>query len=499
MEKKLKPNEADITNFLSRGCITNQLGKEYAITKEGPNLTTRRVVFLVIAAAAPMAAMVGNVPLALLYGNGGGLPAAFLLATLVLICFSVGYAAMSRKVINTGAFYTYIARSLTKPVGVGSAYVALAAYTAQACGLAGAFGYFMQQLVLAAVAIDIPWYVFTAIGILLVAILGYRSVEMSAKVVGFFMIAEFAILFVFEGLVLNKKHFESFPLASFSHSQISSGPIGIAMLFAFTSFIGFESAALYGEETKDPEKSIPRATYLAVSSVGIFYILSTWIIIGSVGIDNVRTLSKKDGGLFVLNLVQQYGGEILFDVTAVLLCTSVLAGYSAIHNAASRYLFALGRESIMPKRFGQHHKHYFSPHIASVAITVVAVVTAVGFAISGVDPYTVYAASLIAVGTLGIVALQAMASLSVVAFFWRRPDRQLWQGVIAPIIGFVGLVTAFFLAAMHYNTLTGTDSKTVNLVPFLLLIIAIGGILYGHRLRTTKPDVYAELASSKLR
>ncbi len=446
-----------------------------------------------------MAAMVGNVPLALVYGNGGGLPAAFLMATLVLLCFSVGYAAMSRKVINTGAFYTYIARSLTKPVGVGSAYVALAAYTAQACGLAGAFGYFMQQLVLSAANVDVPWYVFTAIGILLVAILGYRSVEMSAKVVVFFMMAEFAILFVFEGLVLNKKHFAAFPSASFSHSQITSGPIGIAMLFAFTSFIGFESAALYGEETKDPERSIPRATYIAVSSVGIFYILSTWIIIGSVGIDGVRAASKKDGGVFVLNLVQRYGGTILYDLTAVLLCTSVLAGYSAIHNAASRYLFALGRESIMPQRFGQHHKHHFSPHIASLAITGVAVISAVGFAISGADPYTVYAASLIAMGTLGIVALQAMASLSVVAFFWKRPDRKLWQGVIAPTIGFIGLVIAFFLAAMHYNTLTGSSNKIVNLVPFTLLFIAVGGMIYGHRLKTSRPDVYADLASSKLR
>lgn len=446
-----------------------------------------------------MAAMVGNVPLALVYGNGAGLPAAFLLATLVLLCFSVGYAAMSRKVINTGAFYTYIARSLTKPIGVGSAYVALAAYTAQACGLVGAFGYFMQQLVLSAVSVNIPWYVFTAIGILLVAILGYRSVEMSAKVVGFFMMAEFAILFIFEGLVLHKKHFAAFPAASFTHAQITSGPIGIAMLFAFTSFIGFESAALYGEETKDPERSIPRATYIAVSSVGIFYILSTWIIIGSVGADNVRALSKKDGGLFVLNLVQKYGGTILFDFTAVLLCTSVLAGYSAIHNAASRYLFALGRESIMPNRFGQQHKDYFSPHIASLAITAVAVVSAVGFAISGADPYTVYAASLIAVGTLGIVALQAMASLSVIAFFWGRPDRRLWQSVIAPMIGFIGLVVAFILATLHYNTLTGSHNKVVNLVPFLLLVIAVGGVMYGHRLQTSRPDVYEDLATSKLR
>lgn len=153
----------------------------------------------------------------------------------------------------------------------------------------------------------------------------------------------------------------------------------------------------------------------------------------------------------------------------------------------------------MPRRFGEHHQEFFSPHIASVAISAAAVISTVGFAVGGADPYKVYAASLIAMGTLGIVALQAMASLSVIAFFWKRDDRQMWQGVIAPAIGFIGLTIAFTLAALNYNTLTGSENKIVNLVPFLLLVIAIGGVFYGRDLRKRRPEVYAELASSQLR
>ena len=98
-------------------------------------LTTARVVFVIIAAAAPMAAMVGNTPLALLYGNGPGLPAAYVIATAALLCFCVGYAAMSRRVVNTGAFYTYVARGIGKPAGVGAAYLAVLSYTALTVGL----------------------------------------------------------------------------------------------------------------------------------------------------------------------------------------------------------------------------------------------------------------------------------------------------------------------------------------------------------------------------
>ena len=98
------------------------------------SLSTGRVVFLVIAAAAPMAAMVGNVPLALVYGNGAGLPAAYLIAAVVLLCFSVGYAAMSRRVINTGAFYTYIAQGIGRPPAIGAGLLAVAAYTVNIAG-----------------------------------------------------------------------------------------------------------------------------------------------------------------------------------------------------------------------------------------------------------------------------------------------------------------------------------------------------------------------------
>ena len=214
-----------------------------ALIRERRSLTTNRIVFLVIAAAAPLAAMIGNVPIALSSGNGVGLPVAYLLAAIVLICFSVGYAAMSRRVINTGAFYTYISRALGKEVGVGAAYLALTAYTAMACGLAGGFGYFMHELIYSAAGVSIHWFILSVIGIAIVALLGYRSVDLSAKIQGFLMIAEFAVLVVFEIIVIAKNGLSTFPLESFAFKSATSGQLGIAALIAFTSFIGFESAA----------------------------------------------------------------------------------------------------------------------------------------------------------------------------------------------------------------------------------------------------------------
>lgn len=461
-------------------------------------LSTGRIVFIVIAAAAPMAAMVGNVPMALRHGNGAGLPSAFLIATAVLLCFAVGYAQMSRRVVNTGAFYTYVARALGKQSGVGAAYIAVVAYTSMTVGLLGGFSYFMQQVV-AGLGITVHWAWFSVLGIAIVGVLGYRSVDLSARVLGVLMSLEFAVLVVFAVLVAGDRGVATLPMASFSPAQVMSGSLGVALMVAFTSFTGFESAALYSEEAKDPERAVARATYIAVSAVGACYILITWVIVGAVGPDQVAARATADGGVMVLNLVQQYGGEVLYDVAAVLLCTSVLASYSALHNAASRYLFALGRENVVPRILGTYHRKHLSPHIGSLTVTAITALAATGFAVAGADPYANFAAGLIGMGTLGIVALQALASVSVVAFFRRRGDRRLWQCVIAPTIGAVGLTVAFLLAAANYGTLTGSDSPFVTAAPLALVVAGMAGVLKARQLRRSQPEVYARIAASRVR
>src|SRR6185369_513683 len=182
-------------------------------------LTTSRIVFVIIAAAAPMASMVGNTPLALLYGNGPGLPAAYLIAAVVLLCFCVGYAAMGRRVVNTGAFYTYVARGLGKPAGVGAAYLAVVSYTALTIGLAGAFGYFVH-VVLDSVGITVAWEIPSAIAIIFVGLMGYRSADLSAKVLGVLMVLEFAILIVFDLAVAGHKGASALPTAALEPRNI---------------------------------------------------------------------------------------------------------------------------------------------------------------------------------------------------------------------------------------------------------------------------------------
>jgi cation diffusion facilitator CzcD-associated flavoprotein CzcO/amino acid transporter len=453
------------------------------------------VVFLVIAAAAPMAAIAGNTPLALIRGDGISLPAAYVVAAAVLLCFAVGYAAMSRRVVNNGAFYTFVARALGKPVGVATGYVGALGYLALAIGSAAVFGYFCS-LVLDQSGLHVPWGVFTAAGVVVVAVFGFRSADVSARFLGVLMVLEFAVLLVLDVLVVGDKGTASIPLQSFAPAELHGGSLGIGLMFAFTSFVGFESAALYGEETREPARTIPRALYTSVTTIAVFYVVTAWIVIGGAGGTDAPDRARKDLGNMVFSLAQQYGGTVLLDASAVLLCTSVLASWIALHNAAARYLFALGWEQVAPRTLGRYHPADRSPHVASALVTALTIGVVGALGAAGANPYEVIAAAIIGMGTLSVILVQATTALAVMVFFWNRPDRRLLSNVLAPVVATLGLGTAFALSSVHYAQLTGSDNLGVNAVPLLIIATAVAGITAALQLRKRRPLAYAHLAAS---
>jgi amino acid transporter len=137
-------------------------------------LSTPYIVFMVVAAAAPLASMIGNLPIAIARGTGANVPAAFLITGAILIAFTTGYAFIGRRVVSTGAFYTYVAEGLGKPLGVGAAFCAVLAYGTFTCGLATACGYFDEQVAIA-VGAKMDWTVFAAISVAIAGLLNLRS------------------------------------------------------------------------------------------------------------------------------------------------------------------------------------------------------------------------------------------------------------------------------------------------------------------------------------
>ncbi len=438
------------------------------------SLTTSRIVFLVIAAAAPLASMIGNLPIALGRGNGAGTPGAFVIAGLTLLFFAVGYAAMSRRIVNTGAFYAYITEGLGTAAGIASAYVALIAYLAFTFGLATFFGYF-TDLVLIQAGVRLPWPVYAGVGVLLVAVFGYRSIDVSSLILGALMIGEVVILAIFDGAVITVKGAAALPAQAMAPHVVFTPSLGVSLMVAFTCFLGFESAALYGEEAVDPKRSIPIATYTAVISIAAFYLFTAWITVGALAPDDIAARANKEGGELMFNVFTLYGGEVLTDIMGLLVCLSLLASYLAIHNAASRYIFALGREWLLPPWLGEAHPRHGSPSRASMAVSVMTVAAVVPFALSGLDPFKAGVPVLIGFGSFGIIFLQAFTAIAILAYLRRHGGEPVWV-MAATWAGMFGLIGATVFVGIYFRLLATSEAFLVGLLPFVFPAIVLASL-----------------------
>jgi amino acid transporter len=212
------------------------------------------IVFLVLAAVAPLTGMVVIAAIGIALGNGGGMVAAFLLATVVLLLFAVGYAQMSKVVTSAGGFYTFVVKGLGKTMGLIAGFVAMLGYNCFVAGAIGTSGFFTATAINEVFGLDLDWIFWSALSVALVLLLSRRGIAVSAKVLGVSLVLEVAILVILDFSVLFRT---GFSFAAFTPSVMLQGASGLALLFAANAFIGFEATALFGEEAENPKRTVP--------------------------------------------------------------------------------------------------------------------------------------------------------------------------------------------------------------------------------------------------
>jgi amino acid transporter len=438
-------------------------------------LGTGAIVFVVVAGAAPLAASLGASPL--IFGAVGvGGAGTFVLAGIVLLLFAAGYAAMSRHVVSAGGFAAYVARGLGAPWGFAAAFVALLAYGCMLAGIFGQLGAFAHSVMLDKVGVNLPWQAWVAIGLAAVGIFGYNDIKLSARVLGVFMISEVLILLILDFAVVGQGGASGLSAVAFEPSKVFSGAPGVAVMFAFSTFVGFEVAAVYGEEAREPTRTVPRATYIAIALIALFYSFTMWAIAMGYGAAKVGTAANANPVDFVFGLNARYVGSFTTDLMNFLVLTSLFAAVTAFHNTLSRYIFSLGRAGALPAALGRTHRRSGAPHIASIALTATTTMIVGIFALFGADPFANLFAWLVGLGTVGVLTLLAAVSLAVIVFFRRTPgDVRPWNSVIAPVLGLAGLLAAIYLSVHNFDALTGVTSGPVTLLPWLIPLAALIG------------------------
>ncbi|MCX2964076.1 APC family permease [Gordonia aquimaris] len=455
------------------------------------------IVFMVVAAAAPLTVVGGGVPIAFLLGNGPGVPTMFVVTAIVLLLFAVGLSTMARHLPRPGAFFTYVGHGLGRPLGLGTAHLALLTYTMVQAAVYGLIGTLLNSAIIDLGGPSIPWWVLSLAVAALTGLLGYRNIDFSSKVLGVLLIAEIGIVLILNIAIMVQGGNQGLSLESFTPDAIFSGAPGIGLMFAVAGFIGFEATAIFRNEARDPDRTIPRATYVAVALIGTFYAFSSWALVMAWGPDNVVEAAAADPSGMIMATAETYLGGWASTTINVLLITSLFACILSFHNVISRYQHAMAGATAMPSRLGIVHPTHASPHRSSLVQSVTAAALIVVFAACGLDPELQVFAWFSGVATLGIVVLMALTCLAVLAYFRRhRTDAGLWQTAIAPVIGLVGLVGILLVVVANFPTLIGGSAGLADL--FIALVVAAVAIGVGQALliRRRDPVAYGALTEA---
>jgi amino acid transporter len=477
-------------------------------------LGLRQVLFCIVTGAAPLAAMMFNVPITVL-GGGYAAPAAFLIATVVLTVFSVGYIEMARRVTAAGGFYTFITRGLGPVAGLGAGILIALCYIVFSAAVTGVLGYFAATSFNDWFSIDMPAYVYAFIALGIMSVFAWLHIELTAKVLGTALVTEvLALLVLAVGVIvsggdsgLSLKPFD--PTAVFNNSvaikTFGAAAAGVALFGAFWSWVGFEMAPNYAEESRNPKKIAKAATYGSVVGLGIFYMFISWVFVMGWGVNGVGEGVKGqfagDYGSAYYPLADRFVGSGLTTMLEILIITSSFACAMAFYNTSARYLFSLSRERILPASLHRTHPTRRSPYVASMVVTALVGAYMLGFTIY--DSST--EAALLKLGTwtpllgvLGILGVQALASFAIVRYFLTtaRDGFHWWKTFVAPIVGGVAQIGACYLLIDNRGTLAGTDSVFfIKALPWFVVATFLIGAAMAVWLKTNARDRFAHIGS----
>lgn len=453
----------------------------------------RSIIFMVVAAAAPLTAVGAVFPIQALLGDGAGTPALTLISSVILLFFTVGLSTMAAVIPKPGAFFTYVGHGLGRPSGLGAAWLAVLTYTMAQVGVYAILGSQLEAFVAGTLhGPDIKWWIYTLAVIAISGTLGYRHLELSAKVLGVVLVLEIGIVLVLSVVALIRGGYAGVSLDSFKWSHIHSGSPALGMMFAISSFLGFESTAIFRDEAVSPERTVPRATYGAVILIAVFYTFTQWALVLAAGVNRFPSWLPKHVSDFIIVLAHDYLGVAGARIINILLLTSLFACVLSFHNVLTRYQHSMAVAHVLPRSFARVHAKHGSPFVSSLVQTATAGGLTIIFVLCGLDPVLQLFTWFGGVAMFTIVVLMAVTTIAIITYLKRKVAVGPWKTWIAPGLGLAGLLFIVVVQSQNFPLLLGEPGFTGKVFFFYALIAAfpVFGVLQALWLRARRPADY---------
>jgi amino acid transporter len=384
------------------------------------------VVLSALAVAAPVATA------------GTGLPLVFVGLGLLLLACATGLTALSRRTPQAGPLYSFVARGLGRPLGLGVAALALVSYQALQFGFYGAIGVAAEWFGVAA-----PWWVIALGAWAVVTVCGILRAAVTVGLIAVLVVAEIAAIVGYRVADVFDPAGERLAWSGVLPADLSRAALGLLLVGAALAFVGFETTLVPGGPR--------RAIFVTVALLAILYAAASLVPL---------------------------------DLTAVALgramvVAGLLAALIALHRVLVAYLIALGRDGVLPPALARTSRRTSVPVVASLAQSAVALAVLGGCASAGWD----IGAGVVVAGEFGVLMVLLATSLAALLFLNRRPNGEgAWTRLLAPSVATVGLGVLGYLGVRDL-------AEGVWLIAAAAAVLL--GIGYGLVLRRAAPVRYA--------
>jgi APA family basic amino acid/polyamine antiporter len=353
---------------------------------------------------------------------GGAIWTGFALAAVIAVFTAASYAELVAKFPRAAGAALYIHKAFKRPLlTFVVAFAVMCSGVASAAALATAFGGdYLSEFV------DLPTVLVALTVILIVSLINFRGIRESAgfnlactliELGGLFLVVLIGATFLFDGGGDPARAVE------FNDDATPALLIVAGASIAFYALIGFEDAVNVAEETKDATRTFPRTLFMGLGLAGAVYLLVT--VIAGMAVPAGR-LADSDGPL--LEVVTQGPLSVNSQVFSAIALFAIVNGCLLNLVMASRLMYGMSREGVVPGFLGKVHPHRQTPWAAIIFTASIAAVLAILGDLSTLADTTVLLLLLVFVGVH--VSLLVLRRTPVDHDHFRAPTVLPWLGAV---------------------------------------------------------------------
>jgi len=416
-----------------------------------------------------------------MYGNTGDWSwLSYALGTIMLLFVALNLNQFARRSTSAGSMYAYICRGLGVTAGAIGGWSLIWAYLGISMAGVTGFSIFAGKLFEMA-GIHAPFLALFAACVLVAWFCAWKDVQVSAVLMLALEAISMALILLLCVISLVQHNFV-IDHAQFDTASLPLSGLGLGVVVAIFSLVGFESATAFGDEARDPLRTIPRAVVLSLVISGAFFVFVTYVMVQATKGAN-PPLDQMDAPLNVMAaMVHAPLLQIPLSFAAMVsffaLCLSCI-------NAGGRLIFAMGRHGLFHRATAGTHHLNATPHIAVSVMGTIAFIVPALCLLSGVAPLDIfnYVGTLAAFGFLVPYILLTIAAPVYLAKLSQR----------RPINLVICVVSLALLVIPAVGSVYPVPAAPVTFFPYLFLIYLAVGTAWILRVRRRKPEALAEI------